>query len=40
MLVVPPEENSRRDNATDTAVLVPKVYTPKGVFFNKLMSSR
>jgi hypothetical protein len=40
MLVVPPAENGRRSNATDTTVLAPKVYTPREAFFNKLRSSR
>ena len=39
MLVVPPAENVRRSNATDTMVLAPKVYTLRGAFFNKLSSS-
>jgi hypothetical protein len=36
MLFVPPAENVRRSNATDTMVLAPKVYTLRGAFFNKL----
>jgi hypothetical protein len=36
MSVVPPAENVRRSNATDTVVLAPKVYTLRGAFFNKL----
>jgi hypothetical protein len=34
MLVVPPAENGRRSNATDTAVLAPKVYTSRGTRFS------
>jgi hypothetical protein len=40
MLVVPPAENGRSSNATDTTVLAPKVYTPRDAFFNKLGCSR
>jgi len=40
MSVVPPAENVRRSNATDTVVLAPKVYTLRGAFFNKLKRSR
>jgi len=36
---VPPAENGRSSNATDTTVLVPKAYMPRGVFFNKLRCS-
>jgi hypothetical protein len=39
MLVVPPAENGRSSNATDTTVLAPKVYTPRDAFFNKLTPS-
>jgi hypothetical protein len=39
MSVVPPAENVRRSNATDTMVLAPKVYTLRGAFFNKLNPS-
>jgi hypothetical protein len=40
MSFVPPAENVRRSNATDTMVLAPKIYTLRGAFFNKLGYSR